>query len=315
MSKNQVQFQKGMSLTDFMALYGTEAQCREAVFRARWPQGFRCPDCGHGHYCELHRRRCFQCNRCHRQTSLFSGTIYEQTKLPLTKWFLASYLLTQNKTGISALNLSRQLGVSYNTAWSVKHKLMQVMLERERNQPLSGRIELDDAYWGGEKHGGKRGRGSENKTPFVAAVATTEAGRPVRMKLHRVKGFRQKEIKRWSQQQIVKSSQVVTDGLGAFKGLDDAGIGHEAIVTGGGLQSVGLPAFCWVNTVLGNVKSALHGTYHAIRPKHLPRYLAEFEYRFNRRFKLEALVPRLVYASVLTPPMPGRLLKLAEAYW
>jgi hypothetical protein len=86
----------------------------------------------------------------------------------LTTWFLASYLLTQNKDGISALNLSRQLGVSYNTAWSVKHKLMQVMLERERNQPLSGRVELDDAYWGGARHGGKRGRGSENKTPFVA---------------------------------------------------------------------------------------------------------------------------------------------------
>jgi transposase-like protein len=310
-----VQFQKGMSLTDFMALYGTEAQCREAVFRARWAKGFRCPGCGHGNYCELHSRRCFQCNRCHRQTSLFSGTIYEQTKLPLTKWFLASYLLTQNKTGISALNLSRQLGVSYNTAWSVKHKLMQVMLERERGRPLPGRIELDDAYWGGERHGGKRGRGSENKTPFVGAVATTEAGQPVRMKLHRVKGFRKKEIKRWSQQQLDKGSHVATDGLGTFKGLEEAGIEHEAIVTGGGPRSVGLPAFCWVNTVLGNVKSALHGTYHAIRPKHLPRYLAEFEYRFNRRFKLEALVPRLVYASVLTPPMPGRLLKLAEAYW
>jgi hypothetical protein len=130
------------------------------------------------------------------------------------------------------------------------------------------------------------------------------------MKMHRVDGLRKKVIKRWSPQQISKDSHVVTDGLRAFKGLEAAGIGHEAVVTGGGPQSVRLPAFCWVNTVLGNVKSALHGTYHAIRPKHLPRYLAEFEYRFIRRFKLEALVPRLVYASVLTPPMPGRLLKL-----
>jgi len=315
MSKNKVQFQKGMSLSGFMKAYGTEGQCRETVFWSRWPKGFRCPDCGHDKYCEIRSRHCFQCHRCHRQTSLFSGTIYEQTKLPLTTWFLASYLLTQNKDGISALNLSRQLGVSYNTAWSVKHKLMQVMLERERNQPLSGRVELDDAYWGGARHGGKRGRGSENKTPFVAAVATTEAGQPVRMKMHRVKGFRKKEIKHWGQQQLKKDSHVVTDGLRAFKGLEDAGIGHEAIVTGGGHKSMGVLAFCWVNTVLGNVKTAMQGTYHAIRPKHLPRYLAEFEYRFNRRFKLDALVPRLVYASVLTPPMPGRLLKLAEAYW
>jgi len=135
------------------------------------------------------------------------------------------------------------------------------------------------------------------------------------MKLHRVKGFRKKEIKHWGQQQLKKDSQVVTDGLRAFKGLEGAGIGHEAIVTGGGHKSMGVLAFCWVNTVLGNVKTAMQGTYHAIRPKHLPRYLAEFEYRFNRRYKLDALVPRLVYASVLTPPMPGRLLKLAEAYW
>jgi transposase-like protein len=315
MSKNKVQFQKGMSLPDFMKAYGTEGQCREMVFRSLWPNGFRCPDCGHDKYCEIRSRPCFQCRRCHRQASLFSGTIYEQTKLPLTTWFLASYLLAQNKGGISALDLSRQLGVSYNTAWSVKHKLMQVMLERERNQPLPGRVELDGAYWGGARHGGKRGRGSENKTPFVAAVAATETGQPVRMKMHRVKGLRKKEIKNWSLQQLKKDSHVVTDGLRAFKGLDAAGIGHEAIVTGGGHKSMGVVAFCWVNTVLGNVKTAMQGTYHAVRPKHLPRYLAEFEYRFNRRFKLEALVTRLVHASALTPPMPGRLLKLAEAYW
>lgn len=315
MSKNKVQFQKGMSLPDFMSLYGSEEQCRAFVFQSRWPKGFRCPECGHDQYCEIRSRNCFQCYRCHHQTSLLSGSIYEQTKLPLTKWFLASYLLTQNKNGISALNLSRQLGVSYNTAWSLKHKLMQVMLERERHQPLSGRIELDDAYWGGERRGGKRGRGSENKTPFLAAVETTDDGRPVRMKMHRVKGFRKSEIKHWSQQQIRPESHVVTDGLWAFKGLEDAGIPHESIVTGGGANSVEVLTFYWINTVLGNVKTAMHGTYHAIRPKHLPRYLAEFEYRFNRRFKLDALVPRLAHAAVHTPPMPGQLLKLAEAYW
>ncbi len=160
MSKNKVQFQKGQSLTDFMAQYGDEEQCRSIIFQVRWPKGFCCPECGYDKFCEIKSRKCFQCNRCHHQTSLLSGTIYEQTKLPLSKWFLASYLLTQHKNGLSALTLSRQLGVSHHTAWSVKHKLMQVMLERERSQPLSGRVEMDDAYWGGEKQGGKRGRGS-----------------------------------------------------------------------------------------------------------------------------------------------------------
>lgn len=315
MSKNKVQFQKGMSLTEFQALYGREEQCRSAIFKARWPTGFCCPECGGTRYCEIRSRKVYQCHRCHHQTSLLSGTIYEQTKLPLTQWFLATYLLTQNKNGLSALSLSRHLGVSYNTAWSLKHKLMQVMLERERRHPLSGRLELDDAYWGGEKRGGKRGRGSENKTPFVAAVETTEDGQPVRMKMNPVKGFRKSEIRRWSEQQLKSGSHVVTDGLPAFNGVEEAGFDHEVIVTGGGARSVEVLAFRWINTTLGNIKNALHGTYHAMRPKHLPRYLAEFEYRFNRRFHLENLVPRLVVASACTPPLPGHLLKLAEAYW
>ena len=135
------------------------------------------------------------------------------------------------------------------------------------------------------------------------------------MKMHRIKGFRKCEIKRWSQQQLHPQSCVISDGLGAFDGLKDAGISHESIITGGGADSMEILAFYWVNTVLGNVKTAMQGTYHAIRPKHLPRYLAEFEYRFNRRFRLDKLVQRLLYAATSTPPMPGQLLKLAEAYW
>lgn len=227
MSRNKVQFQKGMSLTDFMSLYGSENQCQSAVFSQRWPKGFICPACGCSHYCEIKSRHVYQCNSCHHQTTLYAGTIFEQTKLPLQKWFLASYLITQNNDGFSALNLSRQIGVSYNTAYSVKQKLMQVMLERERQQPLSGRIEIDDAYWGGE-HTGKRGRGSENKTPFLAAVETTEDGKPVRMKMHKVKGFQKKLVKQWSEQQIKSGSHAVTDGLKAFNGLDAAGIDHES---------------------------------------------------------------------------------------
>ena len=104
-------------------------------------------------------------------------------KLPLTKWFLAMHLLTQSKNGLSALALKRDIGVSYNTAWSLKHKIMQVMKERDDSQPLAGIIQLDDAYIGGELTGGKAGRGSENKTPFVAAIACDEEGHPLRMSL------------------------------------------------------------------------------------------------------------------------------------
>ena len=90
----------------------------------------------------------------------------------------------------------RQLGVSYNTAWSIKQKIMQVMKERDDDKPLSGMIQLDDVYWGGEQHGGSRGRGSENKTPFVAAVATNAEGHPISMNMNVVEGFQLTEISR-----------------------------------------------------------------------------------------------------------------------
>ena len=166
--KNKVQFQKGQSLSEFLARYGTVAQCEPAVFAARWPKGYRCPHCGYHKCCQLRRRKVFQCIRCKHQTSLTAGTLFDNTKLPLTTWFLAIYLLSQSKNGISAMDLKRQLGVSYNTAWMLKHKLMQTMRERDDSQPLRGIVEIDDAYLGGETSGGKRGRGAARKTPFVA---------------------------------------------------------------------------------------------------------------------------------------------------
>jgi len=307
-AKNAVQFQPGLSLPAFLALYGCEEQCRDALIQQRWPQGFCCPQCEHTGHCRLNGRNVFQCNRCKRQVSPTSGTVFAETKLPLRTWFLAMYLLTQNKNGISALSLRRQLGVSYNTAWLIKHKLMQVMVERDDERPLSGNVQIDDAYWGGERHGGGTGRGSPGKTPFVAAVQCTPQGQPVAMRMDVVAGFRKTELSAWATQYLTPGSTVVSDGLGCFNGVVDAGCTHVAIVTGGGVPTE--ERFVWVNTVLGNVKNALHGTYHALRPKYLQRYLSEFCYRFNRRFDLKALVPRLLYAAVRTPPLPYKLATL-----
>jgi transposase-like protein len=118
-----------------MKRYGTESQCAEALFQARWPSGFQCPGCGGRRYSVIKTRNLYQCTTCHHQTSLISGTLFEQTKLPLTTWFLAIHMLTQAKTALSALALMRQIGVSYNTAWSLKHKIMQAMKERDDRKP------------------------------------------------------------------------------------------------------------------------------------------------------------------------------------
>ena len=154
MSKNKIQFQKGLSLSNFLEEYGTEEQCFEALVKLRWPKGFECPKCRCKAYCRLTHRKLFQCNACRSQTSITAGTIYHSTKIPFTKWFLATYLMTQSKSGISQLELARQLGVSSNTGAMVYHKLAQVMMERDSQKPLSGNIEIDDAYWGGKKKKG-----------------------------------------------------------------------------------------------------------------------------------------------------------------
>ena len=315
MARNHVQFQRGYSLPQFLAEYGTQAQCADALYRWRWPNGFVCPNCHYTGFCTLQSRALFQCHRCHHQTSLIAGSVFAHTKLPLTTWFLAMYLLTQTKNGVSALELSRQLGISYNAAWRMKHKLMQAMKERDDTQALGGIVQLDDAYWGGERRGGKRGRGADAKTPFVAAVQTNADGRPLAMRLSCVAGFRSNELGAWACKHLSPGSVVVSDGLACFTAVQRAGCLHQPIITGSGPGSAQVPALNWVNTMLGNVKRAINGTYHAVAAKHLPRYLAEFSYRFNRRYRLEEMVPRLAYVALRTPPMPLRLLTLAEARW
>lgn len=312
MSRNKVQFQRGLSDFEFDRLYGTEEKCHEALFAWRWPEGFECPACGGFAHCELERRALWQCNACHTQTSLTAGTLFAFTKLGLKVWFRAMFHMTQTKQGISALELSRRIGVTYNTAWKIHHKLRQAMLEREASKPLEGRVEMDDAYLGGERSGGKRGRGSPGKAPFVAAVETTADGKPHRMKLVRVKRFTRKAIEKAAGRIVKAGARVVTDGLGCFRGVADAGCTHEAIVTGSGSKAARHPSFRAINTALGNIKTAITATFHAGALKHAPRRLAEFAWRFNRRYDLPAMIPRLGWIAARTPPMPYRLLKLAE---
>ena len=313
MAKNQIQFQYGLSLSEFQQSYGTEDQCYSALFHWRWPDGFRCPLCGSEKASTItspNGKLLKQCYRCHHQTSITAGTIFESTKLPLTTWFLGMYFMTQDKKGVSAMELHRLLGISYNAAWRMKQKLMQVMLEREESRVLSGWVEVDDAYLGGQRHGGKVGRGSENKTPFIAAVSTTEKGHPIYSVMSVVPGFFKEVVENWSKKHLEGISTVISDGLPCFNGFSSSGHLHDRIVCGGGVASVEEPEFQWVNTLLGNLKSAIRGTYHAISPKYAQRYLAEFQYRFNRRFNLKEMLSRLAYRALRTPPMPKRLLEL-----
>ena len=314
MGINKVQFQKGLSIAAFMDQYGTEEQCHAALVASRWATGFICPSCECSRHCTFVRKglQYWQCSACREQTTVTCGTIFEATKLPLTRWFLAMHLLTQAKNNVSALELKRHLGVRYKTAWLMKHKLLQVMCEREESRQLDGRVEIDDAYLGGESPGGKRGRGSENKVPFIAAVQTTDAGHPVLMCLKKLE-FTKEAVAKWARHSLCASARVVSDGLWCFQSVTAAGASHERTVTGGGAGSVKLEQFRAVNTLLGNLKTAFSGTYHAFDfVKYGHRYLAEVQYRFNRRFDLSAILDRLLRASAVTSPHPERIIRAAE---
>lgn len=310
--RSKIHFQSGVSLIDFQSKYGTDEQCKEALFRLKWPNGYTCPNCGHNQYYQLRSRSLFQCRSCRSQTSLTSGTIFSSTKLSLSLWFLAIYLVSQSKKSVSSLQLMRFLGVSQNAAMRIKHKLQEVMKEADDQKPLSEFIQVDDVYWGGKHSGGKRGRGAGGKTPFIAALARNKKGHPLFIRFTQVNSFSTEQVIQWGKKHIAPESLVFSDGLPCFAGLATIDHTHFAINTTNRYKEPDFKFFDWLNTVIGNVKNAILTTHHCINHKHLSRYLGEFCFRFNRRLNLTRLLNSLVYYSVQSKPIPEHKLRRAE---
>ncbi|WP_241752299.1 IS1595 family transposase [Xanthomonas translucens] len=314
MAMNRVQFQAGLSLPGFLARYGSEVQCEQALEAARWPDGFTCPRCAAKRCSKFYRyeQAYWQCSQCRHQSSLRSGTVFEHSRLPLRTWLLAMYLLGQSKTNLSALELMRHLGVSYPAAWRMKHKLMQAMDEREAGRKLGGVVQLDDAYLGGERNGGKAGRGSEN-TPFCHCRGD-HAGRSSTAGGDRsCAGLHQGGAGRLDRAAVAAGADVYSDGLGAFRVLE-AEHAHT-VIEGSGRSRCEEANARWVNVVLSNLKRSLDGAYHAFKfTKYAHRYLAETQWRFNRRFDLAALVPRLLVAAARIKPWPESRLRAVPVF-
>ena len=317
MARNPIQLQKGMSLTELQRQYGTEEQCEAALTKWRWPDGFVCPDCGGTEHGIVGRRKLYQCHDCLKQTSLRSGTIFAHTLLDLTQWFQGMYLLTQSKNSISGLELARQLGVRPDTAALMRHKLMSVMSEREASRKLTGRVEIDDVVLGGEQgelDGGKRGRAGPNKTPFVAAVETNAEGHPLRLLLCVVAAHDGKSIEVMAKAHLAPGTRVVSDGLGCFRAVTKAGCVHEPVnVSKAENHGEKLACFRWVSTVVGNLKTAIAGTLKSVAKRYVYRYLAEFQYRFNRRFDLPVMLDRLASVATRAAPRPYKTLLIPYA--
>lgn len=315
MPMNRIQFQQGMTLPEFLRSFGTEEQCAAAVAAARWPSGYACPRCAASSYCTVKHqgRELFQCRACRHQTSLIAGTMFASTKLPLTTWFLAIYLLSQAKTGLSALALKFQLGVSYPTAWLMHHKILHAMAQQEQTHRLEGMVQIDDAYLGGERSDGSTGRGTTGKTPFLAAVSLNDAGHPLYVKLSTVSAFASEAIGLWACRNLEPGSLVVSDGLACFAGVTSAQCLHAPMVVGCA-KPRDLPEFHWVNTVLGNLKTMIGGAHKAFKfRKYASQYLGAFAYRFNGRFNLRSLLLGLLgHAATASPTRERQIRGKAE---
>lgn len=314
MPMNRVQFQRGLSFGEFVRRYGTEEGCERELELQRWPEGFVCPGCGSRDYSNFRRGRLlyYQCCSCRHQASLIAGTVMASSKLGLRLWFQAAYVLSQAKNNVSALELMRHLGVCYQTAWSIKHKLMQAMWVRERSRTLGGTVQVDEAFLGGQASG-RGSLGRKGKVPFLAAVSATAEGRPGRVCLSQQPATGE-DVVVFCLNILEPGSMVVSDGAPSFNYAKWNRIAeHKAIVTGGGKQACEIPQLKAINTVLGNLKTAIAGTYHAFKfSKYTERYLADYQYRFNRRFKLEVLMQSLIRAAAACKPAPLPSLRMAE---
>ena len=289
-----------LTLEEFEKQFNTEEACRDYIFTIRWPNGFQCPRCGHNKAWPI-GKVLFQCTSCHYRASVIAGTIFQNTHKSLTMWFRAMWWITSQKNGASALGLQKVLGLgSYETAWSWLHKLRHAMVRPGRDK-LSGYVEVDGTYIGGE-HEGKRGRGSENKVLVVIAVEVN-AGKIGRIRISRAASASGECLKRFVHDSAERGSTINTDGWQGYTGLTEEGYIHEVTVAKRSKKSELLPH---VHLIISLMKRWLMGTHQgAVSNKHLDYYLDEYTFRFNRRAShyRGKLFYRLIQNAVVVEPI------------
>lgn len=287
---------------EFLEWFVTEEDCTEYLEWIRWPDGFVCPGCGAGKAWRT-QRGLWHCHGCQRQASATAGTVFADSRKPLRLWFHVMWLMMAQKTGLSAKNLCDTYGFgSYQTAWGWLRKLRSVMIRTGRER-LAGRVEVDEAFVGGQKEG-TRGRGAEGKTAVLVAVEGEAQKKLGRVRFRCVQAIDRQSVERFIGDYVEPGTRVVTDGLSVYDKLKAAGYDHRPHVqsTGGGTAREELDH---VHLVISLLKRWLGGTHQgAVTPAHLQAYLDEFAFRFNRRLSQHRgkLFHRLIQQAVTGRP-------------
>jgi hypothetical protein len=300
------------SLIEFQRRFPDENACAAYLARARWPEGFRCPACGHDKGWELASKAfTFECAACGKQTSVTAGTIMHGSKLPLTAWFWAAYLMATHSNGISALQLRNQLGLgSYKSAWLLCAKLRRAMVAPGRS-PLAALTEVDDteiplrskddpvAGGGGRSHQGKM---------LVAGAVEVADGAPGRIRLAQIPDFSATSLHGFITANVTPGTTIRTDGWSGYPGAPH--VAHDPHLIGPMAAHVVLP---WIHRVFSSLKTWALGVYHGLRKKHLQAYLDEFVFRFNRRRTRCAAFRSLPGIGVTLKPTTYNMLIAPEA--
>jgi transposase-like protein len=283
-----------LTLIEFQQKFHNEKACELYLFKKRWPEGFHCPNCNCIHYYFINTRKLYECRQCGHQVSLTAGTIMHKSKLSLLTWFWAIYLVANDKRGRSALSIAELLKLNYRTAWRLLHKIRHAMSKRDENYPLSGLIEMDDAYFGGPKQG-TDGRGT-HKTKVLVALETDDFGNPLYAKINVMDTVLSLEIQRIAAKCVSTGSSILSDGLSSYRKLKDLGYHHISK----DYYRADADFLKWVHIIISNAKALITGTYHGLDSNYLQAYLDEFCYRFNRRFYPNKLFGHLLNACIST---------------
>lgn len=296
------------SLDAFEAMFPDDSACAEWLFEARWPNGFRCPDCGEAGRRQRTRPLIARCGACKREVSVTAGTLMHRTHLPLKIWFRAAWLMATHKNGISGRQLQAQLGLgSYKTAWLLLHKLRKAMVDPNRT-PLCGLVEIDETSMPHRKTGAPVGGGRSTQGAMaIAGAVESRATGPGRVRLAVIQDYSAATLERFAAGGIGAGAAVISDGWQGYSGLAKAvgAVAHEVKVVGATAAHRVLP---WIHRLFANLKRWALGVYHGLRPRHLQAYLDEFVFRFNRRRNPKAAFARLLGLAAEHPPITYKML-------
>lgn len=283
----------------FLGTFATEEVCERYLMQARWPDGMPCLRCsGKEFYPRLKSRRAYKCKACGFFNRPTAGTIFHKTRTSLCQWFVALFLIANDKRGLSALALAKHLGVSYQTAWAMLQRVRHAMAKRNAQYKLGGYVEMDEMFIGAPTEGRKRGRGTE-KTPVLVAVSFVRGKEGEEYmdfaKLQAVEEIDAGTVIAFAREQIERGSTVRTDGLSVYPPLEHHGFVHDRNPVRKRKAHLVLPH---VHTYISNLRSFVMGTHHGLDETHLQQYLEEFCYRFNRRKHEGELFDRLLLACL-----------------